>query len=70
MERSPPEGVKVALYEASFMPSTLISPRGWNGAHRKPEQARAHLTAPAAMYGEIEMRFWFEEADTEMREPE
>jgi tetratricopeptide (TPR) repeat protein len=33
----------------------------------KTEQAREHLTTATAMYGEMDMRFWLEQAQTELR---
>ena len=35
----------------------------------KREQAQEHLTAAATMYREMDMRFWLEKAETEMKEP-
>ena len=35
---------------------------------RTREQAREHLTTAATMFGEMDMRFWLEQAETEMRE--
>jgi len=34
----------------------------------KPEQAREHLTTATTMYREMDMRFWLEQAEAEMRE--
>ena len=34
----------------------------------KREQAREHLTAATAMYCEMDMRFYFEQAEAAMRE--
>jgi len=34
---------------------------------RKLEQARGHLTTATTMYGEMDMRFWLERAEVEMR---
>ena len=34
----------------------------------KHEQAREHLTTGTTMYREMDMRFWLEHAETEMRE--
>ena len=34
----------------------------------KPEQAREHLTTATTMYREMDMRFWLEKAETEMKE--
>ncbi len=34
---------------------------------RKLEQAREHLTTATTMYGEMDMRFWLEQAEVEMR---
>jgi class 3 adenylate cyclase/tetratricopeptide (TPR) repeat protein len=34
----------------------------------QPEQAREHLTTATTMYREMDMRFWLEKAETEMRE--
>ena len=36
----------------------------------KREQAREHLTTATAMYREMEMAFWLEKAEAEMRESE
>ena len=33
------------------------------------EQAREHLTTATAMYREMDMTFWLERAEAEMREP-
>jgi hypothetical protein len=35
----------------------------------KREQAQEHLTTAAAMYREIDMRFWLEQAEAELRRP-
>jgi hypothetical protein len=35
---------------------------------RKREQAQGHLTTAVTMYREMEMRFWLEQAEAEMRE--
>ena len=35
----------------------------------KREQADQHLTAAATMYREMEMRFWLEKAETDIKEP-
>jgi len=32
------------------------------------DQAREHLTIATAMYREMDMRFWLEQAEAEMRE--
>jgi hypothetical protein len=32
------------------------------------EQAREHLTTATTMYGEMNMRFWLDQAEAEMRE--
>jgi tetratricopeptide (TPR) repeat protein len=37
------------------------------GRADKPEQAREHLTSAATMYREMDMRFWLEQAEAEMR---
>jgi hypothetical protein len=34
----------------------------------KREQAQAHLTSATAMYGQMEMRFWLEQAQAELRD--
>jgi hypothetical protein len=34
----------------------------------KSEQAREHLTTATAMYREMDMRFWLEQAEAEVRE--
>jgi hypothetical protein len=34
----------------------------------KREQAREHLASAATMYREMDMRFWLEQAEGEMRE--
>ena len=34
----------------------------------KPEQAQEHLRTATAMYREMDMRFWLEQAEAEMRE--
>jgi tetratricopeptide (TPR) repeat protein len=34
----------------------------------KPEQAHEHLTPAITMYREMDMRFWLEKAEAEMRE--
>ena len=34
----------------------------------KREQARDHLTTATTMYREMDMRFWLEKAEMEMRE--
>ena len=34
----------------------------------KREQAQEHLTTATAMYREMDMRFWLEQAEAEMRE--
>jgi len=34
----------------------------------KADQAREHLTTATAMYREMDMRFWLEQAEAEMRE--
>ena len=34
----------------------------------KREQAREHLTTATTMYREMDMRFWLEQADAELRE--
>jgi tetratricopeptide (TPR) repeat protein len=33
----------------------------------KPEQAREHLTTATLMYGEMDMRFWLEQTEAELR---
>jgi hypothetical protein len=33
----------------------------------KPEQAQEHLTTATAMYGEMDMRFWLEQAQAQLR---
>jgi hypothetical protein len=33
----------------------------------KREQAREHLTTAATMYCEMDMRFWLEKAETELK---
>jgi hypothetical protein len=33
----------------------------------KQEQAREHLTVPTRMYRDIDMRFWLEQAEAELR---
>jgi hypothetical protein len=33
------------------------------------EEARTHLTTAATMYREMDMRFWLEQADAELRRP-
>ena len=38
------------------------------GRTDKREQAQTHLTTATAMYREMDMRFWLEHAETEMRE--
>jgi class 3 adenylate cyclase/tetratricopeptide (TPR) repeat protein len=37
---------------------------------RKHEQAQEHLTSATTMYREMDMRFWLERAEAEMRQPE
>ena len=34
----------------------------------EPEQAREHLTTAATMYCEMDMRFWLEQAEAELKE--
>jgi hypothetical protein len=34
----------------------------------QPRQAREHVTTATTMYREMDMRFWLEKAETEMRE--
>jgi len=34
----------------------------------RQEQAQEHLTTAATMYREMDMQFWLEQAETEMRE--
>ena len=41
-------------------------PRQALPAYGKPEQAREHLTTATTMYREMDMRFWLEQAETEM----
>jgi hypothetical protein len=36
----------------------------------KREQAQEHLTTATAMYGEMDMRYWLEQAEAELRKPE
>jgi sugar phosphate isomerase/epimerase len=36
----------------------------------KPKQARDHLTAATTMYRERDMRFWLEQANAEMGQPQ
>jgi hypothetical protein len=36
------------------------------GRTGKREEAREHLTAATAMYGEMDMRFWLEQAQAEL----
>jgi tetratricopeptide (TPR) repeat protein len=43
---------------------------GLSRLHRrtgKPQRAQEHLTTAAAMYGEMDMRFWFEQAQAELK---
>jgi hypothetical protein len=35
----------------------------------KREQAQEHLTIARTMYREMDMRFWLEQAEAEMKEP-
>jgi hypothetical protein len=35
----------------------------------KSEQAQAHLTTATTMYREMDMRFWLEQAEAELRRP-
>ena len=35
----------------------------------KQEQAREHVTTATTMYREMDMRFWLEKAEAEMKEP-
>jgi hypothetical protein len=34
----------------------------------KPQQAREHITTAATMFGEMDMRFWREQAEAESKE--
>ena len=34
----------------------------------KPEQAKGHLTTAATMYREMDIKYWLEKAEAEMRE--
>jgi hypothetical protein len=38
------------------------------GRTGQPDQAREHLTTATTMYREMDMRFWLEGAEAEMRE--
>ena len=45
---------------------------GLGGLYRrtgKREQAQEHLTTATTMYREMDMRFWLEQAEAELREP-
>jgi class 3 adenylate cyclase/tetratricopeptide (TPR) repeat protein len=79
-----PDGLDVARAEACYRQAlALAEPRGMRPlvAHchlglgklyrrtDKLEQAHEHLTTATTMYREMNMPFWLEKAETEMREP-
>ena len=75
MKCSPvPNGIWMGLrcpsrvaWARSSLTATSISASS-TGAPGNPEQAREHLTTAAAMYREMDMQFWVEQAEGR-REP-
>jgi len=64
------ERAKALAGELGMRPLVAHCHRGLGKLHRKTqklEQAREHLTTATTMYGEMDMRFWLEQAEGEMR---
>ena len=49
-------------------PTATSASAGSTGAPGKREQAQEHLTTATTMYREMDMQFWLEQAEAEMRE--
>jgi class 3 adenylate cyclase/tetratricopeptide (TPR) repeat protein len=73
-----PAGARARLEEAlslavelGMRPETAHCHLGLGKLYRltgQREQAREHLTAATTMYGDMEMRFWLQQAETELKE--
>ena len=69
--RRRPDGAARTLAEAlGLRPLVAHCHLGLGTLHQrtgKNAQAREHLTAATTMYREMDMRFWLEQAETELR---
>ncbi len=63
----------VAMRQATSASASSIAARGHLGLGKlyrrtgKPEQAHEHLTTATSMYREMDMRFWLEQAEAELK---
>ena len=62
LARAEPRGMRPLVAHCHLGLGKLYRPTG------KREQAREHLTTATTMYREMDMRFWLEQAEAEMKE--